>query len=62
MLLSNDFLFGNSIEIDPEKVKQIQNQVKKKRNKHTDIAPGHDGVIERPLSASQLEKAGSSPG
>ena len=59
LILSNDFLFGDRIEIDQEKLKQIHNQVKKRKNKQSDLAPGHDGLVERPLSASQIEKTGS---
>lgn len=59
LLLSDDFLFGKDIQVDDREAKQIEKMVKKKGNQKSELAPGHDGAVERAVSASQLDRTGS---
>lgn len=50
MCISDDFLFGDKIEFDKEKLEKIRQEALKGKKKKSDNLAGHDGVVERPGS------------
>ena len=50
MCISDDFLFGDKIEFDKEKLDKIRKEALKGKKKKSDNLAGHDGVVERPAS------------